>query len=153
MASSEAALAVAAKHQDLVTKHKSSIDKVEELHNVAVDDLLPAALQEMQLEQDPHAETRARAFLDDRGRYGSMPSLAEDADKLRFENCLIFSNAVSLLPPRTIHSRGCTLFAHRDTQLASSYRSRLSVPFIAAPSLYLATQSAAFVLVQHPMCR
>jgi len=69
MASSDAALAVAAKHQDLVTKYNNSIDKVEELHNVVVNDLLPAALQDMQLEEDPQTETRTRAFLDDRGVY------------------------------------------------------------------------------------
>lgn len=65
--SSVAAQAVAAKHLDLVTKYNNAIDKVEELHNVAVSDLMPSVLQEMELQDDPQAEARAKAFLDDRG--------------------------------------------------------------------------------------
>lgn len=64
---STSALAVTSKHEDLAIKHNRSIDQVEELHELAISDMLPAVLQELGLEGDTDIETRARTFLDDRG--------------------------------------------------------------------------------------
>lgn len=66
---STSALAVTSKHEDLAIKHNRSIDQVEELHELAISDMLPAVLQEMGLEGDTDIETRARTFLDDRGAF------------------------------------------------------------------------------------
>lgn len=66
---STSALAVASKHEDLAIKHNRCIDQVEELHNVAISDMLPAVLQEMGLENDTEVESRSRIFLDDRGAF------------------------------------------------------------------------------------
>lgn len=64
---SEAALAVASKYEDLAGKHNNSISEVEELHDAAIQEVLPAVLQELHLVDDAEAIGTQRAFLDDRG--------------------------------------------------------------------------------------
>lgn len=103
MTSSVAAQAVTAKHEDIVTKYNNSIDKVEELHHVAVSEVLPSVLQEMNLEDDQQAEARAMAFLDDRGGSELVGRPCRLLADFVFSLCSFCSYAVPLLSTRKIH--------------------------------------------------
>ena len=62
---SQAALAVTAKYEEIVGKHNDAFEQVDELHTLAVEEIVPAVLQELDVQDD--VTPAVRAFLDDRG--------------------------------------------------------------------------------------
>jgi len=63
---SSAALAVASKYEEISSKHNETIAEIEELHDAAVEEMIPAVLQELGLSEDAQAIKSIRAFIDDR---------------------------------------------------------------------------------------
>ncbi|UZJ57145.1 hypothetical protein CBS101457_006465 [Exobasidium rhododendri] len=82
---SSAALAVASKYEEISARHIDCIKEVEELRDAAVDDVLPAVLQELGLSEDAQAIKVSMQFLDDpstlfrfyrRSRYSTQNALS-----------------------------------------------------------------------------
>ncbi|PWN32270.1 uncharacterized protein FA14DRAFT_162443 [Meira miltonrushii] len=66
-APSAAAKAVAAKYEDIATKYNDHQEDVDKLQKAALEEVLPAVLTEVGLQDDPQASKHVRQFLKDRG--------------------------------------------------------------------------------------
>jgi hypothetical protein len=66
---SNAALAVATKYKEIAGKHNDNIPQVEEIHNSAVQEVLPVVLQEVGLSDDTQTTKWAQTFLEDRCKF------------------------------------------------------------------------------------
>lgn len=66
-APSAAAQAVAAKYEDIATKYNDHQDEVDKLQKAALEEVLPAVLTEVGLQDDAQASKHVRQYLKDRG--------------------------------------------------------------------------------------
>lgn len=66
-APSAAAQAVAAKYEDIAIKYNDHQEDVDKLQKAALEEVLPAVLTEVGLQDDAQANKHVRQFLKDRG--------------------------------------------------------------------------------------